>query len=99
MDYAIIGTCWVHEKRIMWIEPNWDIYLCPRLPITIGNIYRDDIVDVFENKYDERYEKMFSLSKECEQCSLVKECIGGDLCEKYSYYGDIDGKTWILCAL
>ena len=96
---VIIWKCNVHDKQIIWIEPNGDVLLCPRLPIKIWNLYEDDLINIYKIKYSKIYESSFSPSDKCKKCEFYQFCKWWDLCEIYSYFGDLKGHSSLLCSL
>lgn len=90
------GKCWVYNKSIIWIEPNWDIYLCPRLPIRIWNIYKHSLNKSY-NKYDKILKKKLTISNKCAWCQLSNKCISWDLCEIYQHYWDLKSHSSLIC--
>lgn len=94
---SAVWMCWVHIKRIIGIDYNGEVQLCPRLPIWIGNIYEDSLIDLYLNKYSQKYESLFTLNKKCAGCDVKNRCNGWDLCETYAYYGNLDGHKALIC--
>jgi len=44
-----------------------------------GNIYRDDIVDVWENRFQNMRDRSWARTEECAQCRYWKWCLGNGL--------------------
>lgn len=98
-DYVrLVWDCWIHNKRVLWIEFNWDITLCARLPISIWNIYKDNLLDVYENNYLKKYYEIYNISDDCRKCEHLNFCKWWDLCEIYSYYWNLDKKKSLICV-
>jgi len=93
-----VWSCGVHFKSVLWIEPNWDVRMCPRLPIKLGNIYKISLTELYNNYYEDLYNKLFKPSTYCKYCKLYTWCGWGDLCEIYSYYGNLDSHPSLLCS-
>ncbi len=93
----LLWTCWVHDKRVLWIEFNWDITLCSRLPIVIWNIYTDSLIEVYENNYLQKYFDIYKINEDCRKCEYLSFCKWGDLCEIYSYYNNLDWHKSLIC--
>lgn len=89
-------TCWVINNNVIWIEPDWKIFLCPRLPIKIWNVYEDSLIDI-NKKYDGIVSNIFKNSNKCNTCSEFKKCKWGDLCDIYTSYANLKNHTSFLC--
>ena len=60
---------------------NGDISACPSLrgDYIQGNIYKDDFIDVWQNKYDIMRNRSWTKTGECEKCKVYKWCEGNGL--------------------
>jgi len=92
----ITWGCWVITNNVLWIEPDWNILLCSRLPIQIWNIYNDKLTDIY-SKYSTEVSKNFKLWENCKKCSELNTCKWWDLCDIYERYWDIKWHTSFLC--
>lgn len=65
-----------------------NFYICPYLHKDIGNIWKDDINDVFYKTKSYLIE-MLNIPRECENCKFSEICRGG--CKGYSFktFGDL----------
>jgi len=73
------GTC---------LMPNGDLYPCIRLPITIGNIRKQGIFEIWYNtEFMWLHRNFQNLKGKCHNCKFVKICRG---CRAmaFAYYGD-----------
>ncbi|EKE26856.1 MAG: Heme d1 biosynthesis protein [uncultured bacterium (gcode 4)] len=96
LDYNI-WYCHVHHNDVIWIEPNWDVFLCPRLPIKIWNIYQDWLINIHKKRYIKTYKSLFKLNKTCETCDTKQRCVWWDLCEIYNFYWNLDWHKSLIC--
>lgn len=92
----LVWNCWVITNNVIWIEPDWKILLCSRLPIKIWNIYEDSLIDIYW-KYLDNVSKYFSISSECKKCSEYNTCKWWDLCDIYQSYWNLKWHTSFLC--
>ena len=73
------------------IQPNGDITPCVFMPIVVGNVRRDDFLDVWENCDVFRQLRDRSTYKEnCVSCDYKYYC-GGCRARAYGYFGDYLG--------
>lgn len=60
---------------------NGDLYVCPNVPrmkhLVQGNVRKDNICDVWNNKYKEFRTKDRTSNKECKECEHWDLCLGG----------------------
>jgi radical SAM protein with 4Fe4S-binding SPASM domain len=60
------------------VSPNGDLRPCVEIPFVAGNIYTDDIVDVWQNSSVlERIRRFENTPEFCRECSQVAHCHGG----------------------
>ena len=80
-------------KSLLAILPNGDLLPCRRLPIVIGNIKSDNLIEVY-NKSEHllalRNDENIDVS--CKICHYKKSCNGGLKCLTYAKYGKINMK-------
>lgn len=72
------------------ILENGDILPCRRMPVKLGNIIQDSLIDIYLNnsyikKLREEYEK---TPIGCENCKLVKVCNGGLKCLSFAAFNN-----------
>lgn len=72
------------------LQPNGDITPCVFIPIVLGNIQRDDLLDIWHNS--EVFKKIRARNEfiSCSSCRYVNIC-GGCRARAYAYFGDIQG--------
>lgn len=58
---------------------NGDISACPNIDRSFvqGNIYQDDLTDVWDNRFQLMRERMWMRIGMCEKCKDFKQCLGG----------------------
>lgn len=74
---------------LITILSNGDICPCRRMPIVVGNIFRESLTCLYENS------ELFiglrdrqRMSKRCEKCFYARTCAGGSRCLAYAVTGD-----------
>ncbi len=80
------------------IFPNGDVAPCRRLPIKVGNVLENTLLDIwYDSKilWDLRNRGM--INETCKNCELFKKCSGGAKCIANGYFGSpfsIDPQCW-----
>jgi radical SAM protein with 4Fe4S-binding SPASM domain len=72
----------------MVIESNGDVYPCQLLPLkkfNMGNILKDDFLEVWNSKNKKRFIKDF-FPEECKMCNQKENCLGGCKAASYSIH-------------
>lgn len=72
------------------LQPNGDIIPCVFMPIVLGNIVRDDLLDVWHNSEVFRKIRARDQFVSCSSCRYVNVC-GGCRARAYAYFGDLQG--------
>lgn len=83
---------------LLALMPNWDIFPCRRLPIKIGNINTDDLIDLYTNHPVLKQLQQKKVSIGCEKCHYNTSCNGGLKCLSHAVYGDFgikDPNCWL----
>ncbi|MDD4157224.1 MAG: radical SAM protein [Candidatus Cloacimonetes bacterium] len=84
-------------KYFLSIDPNGDITPCGFIPITVGNIYQDEIKDVWKNsELLNKLRDRDSLNGKCKDC-VNKNICGGCRAAALGTYGDLfadDPQCW-----
>lgn len=84
---------------LLAILPNGDVLPCRRLPIKVGNLNTDDLMEIYQNSSvlnDLR--SCENVNTECISCYYKKSCNGGLRCLSYAKFGDYNRKEpncWI----
>lgn len=74
---------------LITVQPNGDLYPCRRLPITVGNLTRTSLVELYNN--NAVFKKLRDRSNEsvgCESCMFSGLCSGGLKCLSFAMTGD-----------
>ena len=88
-DYAYHCTA---GKELLTIMENGDLVPCRRMPIVVGNLLKDNMLDLYKNnKILKDLQKPF-IPKECEECDDSKHCQGGLRCLAYALTGSYKKK-------
>jgi len=73
------------------ISPNGDIRACVCLPQILGNILKDNIIEVWENDpFLHFLRNLKHVPLVCYDCDLVSICKGGCRAAAYCYYGNFE---------
>lgn len=73
-------------KSLLTIMPNGDVYPCRRLPIVVGNVYTDNLWDIYQG--DILTALRTNKPTVCSNCSHNNKCAGGLRCLSYAMTGD-----------
>lgn len=86
-------------KTLLTILPNGDILPCRRMPIKVGNLYSDDLMDIYQNSNTlNNLRCLDHLDNNCKKCYYFNTCSGGLKCLSFANYGDFnikDPHCWI----
>lgn len=80
-------------RNIMTIMSNGDLVPCRRMPIVMGNLLNESLINLYENKLARL--KMLdydSVAEGCEECEYKLSCGGGAKCLSYALYGNAQKK-------
>lgn len=73
------------------LEPNGDIYPCVFIPIKLGNIKDDDLLDIWHNSTVlKKMRERENFKGHCQVCEDRNIC-GGCRARAYGYFGDVQG--------
>jgi len=84
VDYKnqpIIKNCGFGRNK-MYITPSFDVKLCSCIDVTVGNLFKDDWVEI-ENRLQNIGEPKLDQNSACYNCEFKNWCNGG--CPGYSY--------------
>ncbi|MBI5207026.1 MAG: GeoRSP system radical SAM/SPASM protein [Candidatus Firestonebacteria bacterium] len=85
-------------KLSLAIKSNGDITPCGFLPLVIGNMLKDDLIDMWNNSPILNSMRNKKPQDKCQSCSHYTDCIGGCTSRAYALTGDInspDPHCWI----
>jgi len=90
-------TCGVRRKDIIVVMPDGTVYPCRLLPISIGNLTKQSLDEIYEKNYDQfLYPK--KQDKACKSCAAYDKCHGGAMCISHAMTGDLyanDPQCWL----
>ncbi len=74
---------------LITIMPDGEVYPCRRMPISVGNVRRTSLRDIYySNGLLRQLRDQNSVSKGCEGCEHTRRCRGGLKCLSYAVTGD-----------
>lgn len=86
-------------KLSLAIKPNGDVTPCGFMPVTIGNILKDDLPDIWKNSPVLRKLRNKEPRGKCVSCASYQECLGGCSARAYAMSGDFnqpDPHCWVI---
>ena len=81
-------------KSLLAILEDGTLLPCRRLPVKVGNLFEDNLCDLYAKSDIINMLKGDCRPKECKECFNVDKCLGGAKCITYAIYGDIDHKDF-----
>lgn len=90
--------CAVADGRILTIMPDGTVLVCRRYPVIIGNLYKDDLKDIYYSKSYEALKAKKDNPIECYFCPNWGNCFGGAKCVTRALTGKTcpDVQCWKL---
>lgn len=85
-------------KLSLHLRPDGDLTPCGFIPLTLGNILRDDFSDVWRNSPVLEAMRQKKATGKCEGCGHYTECLGGCTARAYAMTGDLnapDPHCWV----
>jgi len=74
---------------LITIQPNGDVYPCRRMPIRVGNLFEEPLVELYTGSDLLRaLRDRDRISVGCENCLHARQCGGGLRCLAYAVAGD-----------
>lgn len=74
---------------LITVQPNGDLYPCRRMPIRVGNLFEDPLVELYyESDLFRALRDRNRISQGCEDCTHARQCGGGLRCLAYAINGD-----------
>ncbi len=71
-------------KSLLTVMPDGTVYPCRRLPIEIGNLNHESLIQIYDNQNSiSDLHNTDSLSSECKSCFYKTTCAGGLRCLSY----------------
>ena len=75
-------------EQLLSILANGDLVPCRRMPVVLGNVLKESILDICEN--NEFIKEISKIPKECFKCYKAHSCRGGLKCLTYAVTGDLN---------
>lgn len=85
-------------ETLLTVMENGDLVPCRRMPIVVGNLFKNSMLDLYENSDILINLRQNKIPDECLKCEYAKMCHGGLKCLTYALYGDLNHKD-IGCNL
>ncbi len=85
-------------KLSLVIKSNGDITPCGFLPLTIGNILKEDLISLWQNSPILESIRHKKPKDKCKNCNFYTECVGGCTSRSFAINGDInspDPHCWV----
>jgi len=74
---------------LITVQPNGDLYPCRRMPIRVGTVMEESLVDLYyQSKLLQLLRERGRRSGGCETCRHARQCGGGLRCLSYAVTGD-----------
>jgi len=94
----ILNNCGILDGRALVVLENGDVVPCRRLPVKIGNVLKDDLLNIYYNS--EKLRQLRNLNNAhdlCKKCVYFTSCLSGAKCISYAYFNKIsvpDPQCW-----
>ena len=75
-------------NNLLTVQANGDLYPCRRLPIKIGNLTENNLLELYNTSDVLQKLRKHTISDGCQQCHFAKVCRGGLRCLSYATSGD-----------
>jgi GeoRSP system radical SAM/SPASM protein len=87
-EHGIPGsTC---GKLSLHIRPNGDITPCGFIPLVLGNILRDDLLELWRSSHVLESMRHKTATGKCTSCGHYAACLGGCTARAYAVTGDLN---------
>lgn len=73
---------------LITVQANGDVYPCRRMPITVGNVTKTDLTEIYYENETLCKLRDKNLNSSCKKCFYSKLCNGGLKCLSYAVTGD-----------
>lgn len=77
---------------LLTVMENGDLVPCRRMPIVVGNLLEDNMLDLYHNSRVLQELRDDTTPDECMDCDYCSFCKGGLKCLTYATYGDLNHK-------
>lgn len=85
-------------ETLLTVMENGDLVPCRRMPITVGNLFEENMSELYFNHPILKELRDKQIPEECSLCEHSEICHGGLKCLTYALYGDLNHKD-IGCSL
>lgn len=83
---------------LLTVMENGDLVPCRRMPIVVGNLFEQNMYELYENNEILKELRIKNVPEECSECEHSETCRGGLKCLTYALYKDLNHKD-IGCDL
>lgn len=83
---------------LLTVMENGDLVPCRRMPILIGNLFKNNMYDLYTNNKLLKELRKNKIPNDCKKCEHSETCHGGLKCLTYAIYNDLNYKD-IGCNL
>ena len=77
---------------LLTVMENGDLVPCRRMPIVVGNLFKDNMINLYEKSDILIKLRKNKIPDECKECGHSEMCHGGLKCLTYALYGDLNHK-------
>ncbi len=74
--------------KLLTVMENGDLVPCRRMPIRIGNLFEENMIDLYNNSEILNKLREKTVPEDCNKCQFSDSCNGGLKCLNYALYGD-----------
>lgn len=79
-------------KNLLTVMENGDLVPCRRMPIVVGNLFKDNMYELYKNNKVLIKLRKDDIPHDCKKCEYSNRCKGGLKCLTYAIYEDLDHK-------
>lgn len=88
-EYAYACTC---GDTLLTVMENGDLVPCRRMPIVVGNLFKDNMYDLYKNNEILKDLRKKTIPEDCLKCEHSNRCKGGLKCLTYAVTGNYNLK-------
>ena len=81
-------------ETLLTVMENGDLVPCRRMPIVIGNLLKDNMLDLYQNNAVLKELRKKKIPSDCKDCEHANMCHGGLKCLTYAIYKDLNHKDF-----
>ena len=79
---------------LLTVMENGDLVPCRRMPIVVGNLFQDNMFDLYKNSKILNKLRTDKIPDDCKDCEFSEMCHGGLKCLTYAMYKDLNNKDY-----